>query len=194
MSPAATITDDEGERAILRAADDLFYARGIAAVTMSEVRDHAGVSMRRLYASYPSKADLVACWLNERHRNWMQWFTTTVDRHVAAGVDALLATFDAVGEWIASPGYRGCAFVNTIAESGEIEARHQAIVAHHKRELLALLAALALRDHPRAPDWVAPAVGVLLDGALVQCAVFRDLAPLAAARTATRQLLETIPT
>ena len=116
MSPAATIGDDEATRAILRAADDLFYARGIAAVTMSDVRDRSGVSMRRLYALHPSKSDLVAAWLTERHRTWMNWFTVTVDRHIATGTDSLLATFDALAEWIASPGYRGCAFVNAIAD------------------------------------------------------------------------------
>ena len=194
MSPASTISDDEAERAILRTADDLFYARGIGAVTMSDIRDHAGVSMRRLYSHYPSKADLVAAWLHERHRTWMNWFTVTVDRHVATGTDALLATFDAIGEWIASPGYRGCAFVNAIAETAEIDARQRTIIADHKHDLIRHLTTLATRDHPSAPDWVPAAIGVLLDGALVQCAVFDTDDPLAAARTAARCLLETIPT
>lgn len=193
MSPASTMDDEEATRAILRAADDLFYARGIAAVTMSEVRDRAGVSMRRLYARYPSKADLVAGWLDDRHRSWMNWFTAAVERHVAAGTDALLATFDAVDEWIASPGYRGCAFVNAIAETAEIDARHRTIIAGHKRDLVAHLTALATRDHPHAPEWVPPAIGVLLDGALVQCAVFGTDRPLTAARTAASSILENLP-
>ncbi len=194
MSPAATIDDDEATRAILQAADALFYARGIAAVTMSDVRDRSGVSMRRLYALHPSKGDLVAAWLTERHRTWMNWFTVTVDRHIAAGTDSLLATFDALREWISSPGYRGCAFVNAIAETAEIDDRHRTIIAEHKRDLLAHLTALATRDHLGAPDWLVPALGVLLDGALVQCAVFGDDRPLVAARAAAHHLLETIRT
>ena len=194
MSPASTMSEDDATRAVLRAADNLFYARGIAAVTMSEVRDQSVVSMRRLYSLYPSKGDLVAAWLHNRHRTWMSWFTVTVDRHVAAGTDALLATFDALGEWIASPGYRGCAFVNAMAESAEIDERHRTIIADHKHDLLAHLATLATHDHPDAPDWIAPAVGVLMDGALVQCAVFGTDRPLTAARTAAHHLLETIPT
>ena len=62
MSPAATMSVDDAERAILETADQLFYERGIALVTMADVRDAAGVSMRRMYQLYPSKADLVAAW------------------------------------------------------------------------------------------------------------------------------------
>jgi AcrR family transcriptional regulator len=194
MSPAATMTIDESQRAVLRAADALFYSRGIAGVTMSDVRDLSGVSMRRLYAMYDSKNALVAGWLTDRHDAWMNWFTTTVERYVTSGADAVLATFDAIGEWVTTPGYRGCAFINSLAETSEIDEAHRAIIAKHKRELIDHLAGLAARDHPEAPDWLPAALGVIVDGTIVQCAVFDSLDPLTAARSLTRQLLEAIPT
>ena len=60
MSPTATKSADEARRAVLRAADEFFYAHGIGGVVMSDIRDASGVSMRRLYAMYPSKSELVA--------------------------------------------------------------------------------------------------------------------------------------
>ena len=194
MSTAATMTVDDARRSILAAADDLFYGRGIAGVAMSDVRDLSGTSMRRLYSLYPSKSDLVAGWLNDRHRSWMDWFAASVEKHTSDSTEALLATFDALGEWISSPGYRGCAFINSIAETSQIDATHRSIIAGHKRDLIDHLAAMAIRDHPNAPDWLPAAVGVILDGAIVQCAIFGNALPLAAARLATNQLLETIPT
>jgi len=194
MSPAATMTLDDAERSILAAADELFYGRGIAAVAMSDVRDRSGVSMRRLYSLYPSKSELVAGWLNDRHHSWMNWFTAAVDRHTATGTDALLATFDAIGEWIADPRYRGCGFINSMAETSEIDDGHRSIIAGHKRDLVAHLTTLATRDHPGAPEWLPVAFGVLLDGAIVQCAIFGNAKPLAAARRAARQLLEMVAT
>jgi len=148
--------------------------------------------MRRLYSMYPSKDDLVAGWLADRHEAWMSWFTAAVDRHLTDGTDAVLATFDAIGEWVTTPGYRGCAFINSLAETSETT--HRAIIARHKRELNDHLAGLAARDHPTAPEWLPAALGVILDGAIVQCAVFDSTDPLDAARAATRLLLETIPT
>jgi AcrR family transcriptional regulator len=194
MSPAATMPTDQARRAVLRAADELFYANGISGVVMSDIRDTSGVSMRRLYAMYPSKSELVAAWLTDRHDTWMAWFTTSVDRHVAAGAEPVLATFDAIAEWVASPGYRGCAFINSLAETSEMNDTHRAIIAAHKRDLVAHLAQLAARDHPDAPSWLPAALAVILDGVIVQCTIFANTEPLDAARSAVHQLLETTPT
>ena len=194
MSPAATIPIDEARRAVLRAADDLFYAHGISGVVMSDIRDTSGVSMRRLYGMYPSKSELVAAWLSDRHDTWMAWFTTSVDRYIAAGADPVLATFDAIAEWVTSPGYRGCAFINSLAETSDIDDTHRTIIAAHKRDLVEHLAQLAARGHSNAPSWFPAALAVIVDGAIVQCTIFASTDPLDAARSAVHQLLETIPT
>lgn len=194
MSPAATMSTDDARRSVLRAADELFYANGISGVAMSDVRDASGVSMRRLYSMYPSKSELVAAWLNDRDDMWMTWFMTTIQRHVAAGADAAMATFDAIAEWVAAPGYRGCAFINSLAETNEMNDTHRTIIAVHKRDLVEHLAQLATRDHPHAPSWFPAALAVVLDGVIVQCTVFASTDPLDAARSAIHQLLETIPT
>ncbi len=194
MSPAATLSLEESRRTVLRAADELFYARGITGVAMSDVRDASGVSMRRLYTMYPSKRELVAAWLTDRHEAWMMWFTTSIDRHSAAGADPVLAAFDAIAEWVTAPGYRGCAFINSLAETNEIDDSHRAIIASHKHDLIEHLANLASRGRPNAPLWLPTALGVIVDGAIVHCAVFSSTEPLDAARSAVRQLLETIPT
>jgi AcrR family transcriptional regulator len=194
MSPTATMSIDESRRAVLRAADESFYAHGIAGVAMSDIRDASGVSMRRLYAMFPSKRDLVAAWLSDRHERWMAWFTTSVERHINAGGDPVLAPFDAIADWVTAPGYRGCAFVNSLAETSEIDDLHRTIITGHKRDLIEHLAHLATRDHSNAPPWLPAALAVILDGAIVQCATFASTEPVRAARSAVQQLLETIPT
>lgn len=193
MSPAAIISPDDARRAVLQAADDLFYAHGIGGVAMSDVRDSSGVSMRRLYAMYPSKSELVGAWLVDRHDRWMAWFTAAVERHVAEGADPLLATFDAIAEWVAAPGYRGCAFIKSSAETSELTDSHRTIIAGHKRDLAHHLAGLAARDHHDAPEWLANALAVIIDGAIVHCTIFAGTEPLDAARSAVRHLLERIP-
>lgn len=194
MSPAATVSIDESRRAVLSAADESFYARGITGVVMSDIRDASGVSMRRLYTMYPSKGTLVAAWLADRHDTWMVWFTTSVDRHIAAGADPVMATFDAIADWITAPGYRGCAFINSLAETSEIDNSHRMIIARHKRDLIEHLAHLATRNQPNSPAWLPAALAVIVDGAIVQCAIFANTDPLDAARSAVHQLLGTIPT
>ena len=171
MSPAATLDDEAARAAVLRSADAVFYARGIAAVGMAEIRDDSGVSLRRLYTLYPSKRELVAAWLTARHSSWMEWFRAAIERLAAGGVEPLLAAFDGVGEWAASPGFRGCAFVNTVAEAGEIDDTHRRIVAAHKEALRSYLITLAGDGGHAGPCRLGRMIAVLLDGAMAEAAV-----------------------
>ncbi|MFZ0323522.1 MAG: TetR/AcrR family transcriptional regulator [Actinomycetes bacterium] len=189
MSPAATIDSDTARRLVLDAADRLFYERGVSGVTMADVRDTAGVSMRRMYALYPSKRDLVAGWLEDRHVRWMRWFAESVARHTADGADPLVDVFDALREWTSSPGYRGCAFLNVIADPAEIDATHRQIVAQHKRALVDHVTALVAQAHPTAPEWLPRAIAVLIDGAIVESVVFGSQAPVDDARQAALSLV-----
>jgi AcrR family transcriptional regulator len=190
MSPAATLDDAAARAAILRSADAVFYARGVGGVGMDDIRDDAGVSLRRLYGLYPSKRELVAAWLTERHLTWMAWFEAAIDRRRAAGEEPLLAAFDAIAEWAASPGYRGCAFLNTAAEASEIDDVHRALVAEHKQGLIAYLASLAEAGGRPDPGRLGRMIGVLLDGAMAESAVLSSGAPIDAAREAASVLLE----
>ena len=79
--------------------------------------------------------------------------------------------------------------LNAIAETDEIVDVHRTIIADHKRALIEHVAALALADHPDAPPWLPAAIGVLIDGAIVQSGVFNTVAPVAAARSAAAQLI-----
>jgi AcrR family transcriptional regulator len=190
MSPASILSRESSQESILRSADQLFYERGIAGVGMADVRDSAGVSLRRLYSLHPSKSDLVAAWLEDRHQTWMRWFADSVDRQVVDGVEPVRAILGAIEEWATSPGYRGCAFLNAIAETTEIDDRHRAIVADHKRALIQHLSVVVHGAYPSAPEWFASALGVLIDGAVVDSAVFGSLAPIADASSAASTLVD----
>ena len=53
------MTEDEARERILTAAEELYYRKGYAAVGMDELRQFAGVSLRRLYSLFPAKTDIV---------------------------------------------------------------------------------------------------------------------------------------
>ncbi len=57
-------------RSVLLAAERLYYARGIHAVGMDEVKAEAGVSLKRLYQLYPAKEQLVDAYLRRRDGRW----------------------------------------------------------------------------------------------------------------------------
>ncbi|MEO1061217.1 MAG: TetR/AcrR family transcriptional regulator [Actinomycetota bacterium] len=168
MTPAPPPTVDEAARRVLDAADELFTPLGVAAVTMADVRDRSGVSMRRLYSLHPTKRDLVAAWLRHRHERWLVWFDDEIARRIQAGATTIDALFGALADWLESTSYRGCAFLNTLAETTELDADTRQVISHHKRSLV---------EHLSRHSEHAAELGVLVDGAITRSAVFADAEP-----------------
>ena len=92
----------------------------------------------------------------------------------------------ALAEWFADPAFRGCAFINAVAEVGGSLPDAVAIARRHKQEMTDVLADL-LPTGPHQHE-AAHAVAVAVDGAIVQA----QMAGGAAALAALKQLL-TLP-
>ena len=179
MSPAATL-DAAGARAVaLRTADHLFYERGVAGVTMAAIRDESGVSLRRLYSLFPSKPDLVAAWLDHRHGEWMAAFEASVAAKMGSGLDPVDAVFSALEAWMTETDFRGCGFINTHAEASELTEEHRDIIRRHKRVLAEYLEKLVPYGSM---------VALIVDGAIVQAAIFGTAEPIHIAHRAAAAL------
>lgn len=184
MSPAATMDDISAVVALERAADDLFYVHGIAGVSMAQIRDRSGVSLRRMYSICPSKSDLISLWLRARHRVWMDGFSAAVSRNIAADSGPTDAVFDALTSWMTETNFRGCGFINTHAESSELSKEHVEIIRAHKRSLATYLSSISVDGD---------ALAVLVDGAIVQASIFGSVEPITHARRAARLMFEERP-
>lgn len=180
---AATITEADARTALLEAADALFYERGVVDVSMADVRDLSGLSMRRVYTIADSKSTLIAAWLRHRHETWMSGFLGRVRNSRAAGESAVGGIFLALEQWMVDTDFRGCGFINTYAESAETTEEHREIIRDHKRALAEILDELAGHGD---------ALAVLVDGAIVQASIFQHVDPIRAARKAATDLIETI--
>jgi AcrR family transcriptional regulator len=170
-----TSTDEQAREEILRAADELFYARGVQSVSMDQIRDRAGVPLKRIYAASPSKNDLVQAYLVRRDERWRHAIEGYVTRHSDDPREQLLMVFDALHRWTSSqPEFRGCAFHNAIGELGGTSATAAAIVRSNKNHLRAFLERTARRARLSHPREVAFQLMLLAEGALVTAAVDGD--------------------
>lgn len=101
---------------LLDAAEELFFSRGIAATPVDAVLERARVSAATLYRGYPSKEALVAAALSRRHKAWIAAWDQAIE-HQTTARGKLLAVFDALDDFMASPGgARWCAFLGSAAE------------------------------------------------------------------------------
>jgi AcrR family transcriptional regulator len=161
---------------LLQAADELFYNEGIHAVGIDRVIAHAGVAKGSLYYSFAGKDDLVRDYLTERHGKWADRVSASIEAH-ADPRERILAVYDALGALFAEPDYRGCAFMNALAEAApdSVEAQAATTFRAWVRTLFLGLAADADAEDPKQ---LAESLVVLYDGAVATAQM--DKAPQAA--------------
>ncbi|NET33495.1 MAG: TetR/AcrR family transcriptional regulator [Cyanothece sp. SIO1E1] len=111
---------------ILETASELFYQRGIQHVGINEIIAASGVAKRTLYRWFASKDQLIEAVMTHRAAEWLHWFEAAVETQGHTPREKLLATFDVLREWYASPNFRGCPFINAVLEIAD--ASHE---AHH---------------------------------------------------------------
>ncbi|MFD7665610.1 TetR/AcrR family transcriptional regulator [Streptomyces sp. NPDC059788] len=165
---------EEARVRLLDAAGELFYARGIQAVGMDEIRAASGVSLKRLYQSFPAKHELVAAYLRHRDENWRAALAGYVREHAATPEDAPAAVFDWLHTWFAAPDFRGCAFINAFGELGAVSEGAARAARDHKDAVHAYVAAL-VREIPVAdPAALAGQLALLIDGAITTATIGGD--------------------
>ena len=180
MSARATAKAAMEER-ILDTADRLFYRQGIRVVGVDTVAAEIGISKRTLYNYFPSKDDLIVAYLSRRLR--------PIKVTDGPPAEQILEDFDRLERAMRKEGYRGCPFMNAVAELADpAHAAHKIAVAHkEKRRTLfrKLLKQLNVAD----PDALATQLMILGEGAVAQALVHGDPKMARAAREAARVLL-----
>ena len=152
---------------ILLTAHELFYREGIRATGIDRVIAEAGVTKVTFYRHFPSKNALICAFLEYRHRRWMAWFMEALQRHRSTsqgkGLDALVPT---LAEWFRDESFRGCAFINSVAELGGTLSEVVKIARRHKQEMTAVIAGLLPASTQRKRE--TQAIALAVDGAIVR--------------------------
>ncbi|MGJ6121470.1 TetR/AcrR family transcriptional regulator [Mycolicibacterium sp. Y3] len=188
LDPHVDVPTLPARERILATAYRLFYREGIRATGIDKVIAEAGVTKVTFYRHFPSKDALVLAFLELRHRRWMDWFVDALDRH-AVGSRRRVAVVAAVEECLTADSFRGCAFINSVNEIGAELPEVYAIAARHKADMVAAIKATLPPGPNRART--AQALGVAIDGAVVQAQCQRDATPAVKALTTIASTLLT---
>lgn len=182
------MTEEEARERILAAAEDLYYRKGYAAVGIDELRQAAGVSLRRLYAIFPAKDDIIAAVLARKHREWETSLSGAVED---AGDDPrtrLLAVYDYLQDWFCADGFRGCVFINAFGELGGTHPAVAEIVRAHKASFQEYMAGLVASTG--ASPLLAAQLSILAEGAQSTAAISADPQVAVQARGAAEVLID----
>jgi len=166
---------------ILDTADRLFYLQGIRAVGVDTIAAEIGISKRTLYNHFPSKDALISAYLARRF--------VAPRPSEKPPAEQILATFDSLERRFSAKDFRGCPFVNAVAELGSEDqtVRKIAIDFKESRRLWFrdLLVQLGIAD----AEGLATQLTLLVDGSIAQDLVRNDPAMARAAKQAATVLL-----
>ena len=122
----------EARERLLKTATRIFYAEGIHSVGVDRIIAEAKVTRATFYRHFPGKEDLVVAYLRAADHA----IRGQVEAAATAGLpapDALRAVAESIAHDIRSPGFRGCAFLNAVAEYPDPDHPvHRAVLAHRQ--------------------------------------------------------------
>jgi AcrR family transcriptional regulator len=166
---------------ILETADRLFYLQGIRAVGVDTIAAEIGISKRTLYNHFPSKDALISAYLERRFR--------PIPPSDKPPAEQILRTFDRLERGFADKGFRGCPFVNAVAELGTGDAVVKKIAIAFKESRRVWFRDLLQQLDVADAEGLATQLTLLVDGAIAQDLVRNDPSMARAAKEAAKVLL-----
>jgi len=162
----ATVQGSMRDR-LIEAANELFYAQGLRAVSVDKVIERAGTTKVTFYRHFQSKDDLIVAYLEARAEGEREGVEAAIAHGAGAADVTLRLMADHTGEAACTPGFRGCPFINAAAEYPDPESAVRKIVDTHRawwtNAFERLVTPLGLAD----PAAVADDLMLLRDGIMV---------------------------
>jgi AcrR family transcriptional regulator len=173
---------------LVRKALEIFYREGFHATGMDLLAAETGISKTTMFKHFRTKEELILAVLRLRDQDFRNWLFRRMEQ--APGPRAqLLAMFDALAEWFASPGFRSCMFIKAASEYPDPGHPIHAQSAEHKRLLFLQLREVAVDAGARDPAALARALLLLKEGAIVTAHLGHEADPAGDAKATAAVLL-----
>ena len=177
---------------LVKIAGDLFYYQGFAATGIKQIIEKAGVAKGTFYSHFESKEELGIAWLQKYYNLWQ----AILDDLGSSGEPPqrkILSLFDILTEWMENYDFRGCLFLNTLAELPKPTGEMRHIIHTHKKNLRNSIYELTQAHFADKPKdfsrHKADVIYLFFESALVESQNFRELWPIQVARKETEHTL-----
>ena len=174
---------------LVETALELFYRDGIHSTGIDKVLKESGVAKMTLYNHFKSKEELIAATLELQDEKFNGIVNAEVKKHTKP-LNKLFAIFDALDVWFHGEAYRGCYFINTVAEMGKIKGPLLYQCQKHKKELTAQITSYLKEGGARNVALLSKQIAILIEGAIVQSQVMGELNAAMDAKSAAKVLLK----
>ena len=187
------MSSKSAKQKILDAASTLFYNDGISNTGINSITEKANVAKMSLYNNFATKSDLITCYIEARHQEWLDLYEKRKIQ-IKTPLDGILAVFDAYqdhAEFAYENGFRGCGLLNAAAEF-PAHSPERLAVKNHKDEIEAILAGhlnQLIHDTERVKE-LALLLSFLLEGSIARAGLESSSDKVFAAKHMAQRLLE----
>lgn len=187
------MSSKSAKQKILDAASTLFYNDGISNTGINSITEKANVAKMSLYNNFATKSDLITCYIEARHQEWLDLYEKRKVQ-IKTPLDGILAVFDAYqdhAEFAYENGFRGCGLLNAAAEF-PAHSPERLAVKNHKDEIEAILADhlnQLIHDAERVKE-LALLLSFLLEGSIARAGLESSSDKVLAAKHMAQRLLE----
>lgn len=185
--PKQLLSNQSKRDEIVEIASRLFYEQGFGATGIKQIIEEVGIAKGTFYSHFSSKDELGLAWLKARHAIWNRWLDESLKEAGTSG-DKILAAFTFLENWLTEAQFRGCAFINTMAEIPHPDHPMRREAAAHKRGLHDHFQRLAgdhftgLGQSEDGARQMGTVIYLLFEGALVEAQNFHETWPITTAR------------
>ena len=172
---------------LLRAAAELFYRDGVAAVGVERLCQTAGISKKSMYQLFATKDDVVAESLRAFGAGEVARYTAVQEADLTPRA-RILHTFERLEERAGGPGFLGCPFVNTAIEMRDPAHPGSVVAREFKQRLTTFFEEQAHLGGATDPATLAAQLTVVFDGSAVRAVMQARGLDGIALRTATALL------
>ena len=187
------MSSKSAKQKILDAASTLFYNDGISNTGINSITEKANVAKMSLYNNFATKSDLITCYIEARHQEWLDLYENR-KAQIQTPIEGILAVFDAYqdhAEFAYEKGFRGCGLLNAAAEF-PAHSPERLAVKQHKDEIETILAGhlQQLSTDPQRVKELALLLSFILEGSIARAGLESSSDKVFAAKQMVQNLLE----
>lgn len=151
---------------IAAAAQELFATEGLR-VSVDAIARRAGTTKMAVYRTFGSKEALVLAWLQGKVAEYSAVLDGLRQRHPGDAYAQIMGWATFITDGLSKASYRGCPFVNSLAELPDGNDPARRLIEAHKRTQLARLDALCREAGVERVGDVAGQLSLVLEGAQI---------------------------
>lgn len=179
---------------ILETAYKLFYVQGYNVTGINQILEESKVAKASLYQHFGSKEDLGIAYIKKVREDWFKSF----ESHLARKDDPkqkILSVFDFLEANMKLNDYRGCRFLNLLADIDTASKGMQTEILAHKTKLRNLFKTLVKHYTKDEVKLTMPnphdVIYLLFEAAITESKVYRDVWPIQIAKKTATSIITT---